>query len=84
MTHSTRASSCAKALGALNSSPATQLLNKKQLPNRAMEEEFTEVLEAFREFRSVITCDDWDRYCEVRELDTLLNLLMDLSERQQS
>ena len=30
-----------------------------------MEEEFTEVLEAFREFRSVITCDDWDRYCEV-------------------
>ena len=40
-----------------------------------MEEEFTEVLEAFREFRSVITCDDWDRYCEVRELDTLLNLL---------
>ena len=49
-----------------------------------MEEKFTEVLEAFREFRSVITCDDWDRYCEVRELDTLLNLLQDLSERQQS
>ena len=47
-----------------------------------MEEEFTEVLEAFREFRSVITCDEWDRYCEVR--DTLLNLLADLSERQQS
>ena len=49
-----------------------------------MEEEFSEVLEAFREFRGVITCDDWDRYCELRELDTLLNLLADLSERQQS
>ena len=49
-----------------------------------MEEEFNEVLEAFREFRSVISCDDWDRYSEVRELDTLLNLLADLSERQPS
>ena len=49
-----------------------------------MEEEFSEVLEAFREFRSVINCDDWNRYCEVRELDTLLNLLLDLSERQPS
>ena len=47
-----------------------------------MEEEFMEVLEAFREFRGVISCDDWDRYCEVRELDTLLNLLLDISERQ--
>ena len=36
-----------------------------------------EVLEAFREFRGVISC-------EVRELDTLLNLLLDISERQPS
>ena len=49
-----------------------------------MEEEFMEVLEAFREFRGVISCDDWDRYCEFRELDTLLNLLLDISERQPS
>ena len=49
-----------------------------------MAEEVTEVLAACREFGSVITCDDWDRYCEVRELDTLLNLLADLSARQPS